>query len=85
MLTYSRSDQLRLHAILGNRLSINPIDPSQVTVLRTALPSSARKDGVAMEAQLSHFQQMLEEGDDAEAAYLAEQLLISQMQYLITM
>ena len=40
---------------------------------------------MALEAQLSHFQQMLEEGDDAEAAYLAEQLLVSQMQYLITM
>lgn len=53
--------------------------------LRTKLPSSARKDGVALEAQLNHFHHMLQEGQDAEAAYLAEQLLISQMQYLITM
>lgn len=53
--------------------------------LRTKLPSSARKDGVALEAQLNHFHHMLEEGQDAEAAYLAEQLLISHMHYLITM
>lgn len=58
---------------------------SQVKHLRTKLPSSARKDGVALEAQLNHFHHMLQEGQDAEAAYLAEQLLISQMQYLITM
>ena len=61
------------------------LDVSQVQQLKKALPASARKDGVALEAQLSHFQQLLEEGNDAEAAYLAEQLLITQMQYLITM
>ena len=49
------------------------------------LPSSARKDGVALEGQLAHFQQLLEEGGDAEAAYLAEQLLVGQLHYLISM
>ena len=34
---------------------------------------------------MSHFEQLLEEGDDAEAAYLAEQLLITQLRYVITM
>lgn len=53
--------------------------------VKEGLPPSARKDGIALETQLYHFQQLLEEGDDAEAAYLAEQLLVSQMQYLITM
>ena len=57
----------------------------QIQHVKGGLPSSARKDGIALEAQLSHFQQLLEEGDDPEAAFLAEQLLISQMQYLITM
>lgn len=49
------------------------------------MPPSARKDGIAVEGQLSHFHQLLEEGDDAEAAYLAEQLLVNQLQYLLTM
>ena len=53
--------------------------------VKGGLPSSARKDGIALEGQLLHFQQLLVEGEDAEAAYLAEQLLVSQMQYLITM
>jgi len=57
----------------------------QVKQLRKLLPSAARKDGIALEGQLNHFHQLLEEGDDAEAAYLAEQLLTSQLQYLITM
>ena len=57
----------------------------QVEQVRKGLPPSARKDGIALEAQLAHFQHLLEEGNDAEAAYLAEQLLSSQMQYLITM
>ena len=53
--------------------------------MQQQLPSSARKDGVALGGQLSHFQQLLDEGDDAETAYLAEQLLICQLQYLINM
>lgn len=57
----------------------------QVSQVRELLPPSARKDGNALEGQLAHFQQLLEESGDAEAAYLAEQLLCSQLQYLITM
>ena len=57
----------------------------QVKQVRVVLPSSARKDGVALEGQLAHFQQLLEEGSDAEAAYLAEQLLVGQLHYLISM
>ena len=53
--------------------------------MKESLPSSARKDGIALEEQLSHFEQLLGEGDDAEAAYLAEQLLVSQLRNLITM
>jgi len=53
--------------------------------VRALLPSSARKDGIALEGQLAHFQQLLEEGGDAEAAYLAEQLLVGQLHYLISM
>lgn len=73
------------HGWQCNHADTSLADASQVTLLRAALPSSARKDGIALEAQLSHFLQMLEEGNDAEAAYLAEQLLIHQMQYLVTM
>lgn len=65
--------------------SCKPNLAEQVQQLKKGLPPSARKDGSAMEAQLSHFQELLEEGNDAEAAFLAEQLLISQMHYLITM
>ncbi|KAL3132243.1 hypothetical protein ABBQ32_008831 [Trebouxia sp. C0010 RCD-2024] len=65
--------------------SCKPNLAEQVQQLNKGLPLSARKDGSAMEAQLSHFQELLKEGNDAEAAFLAEQLLISQMQYLITM
>ena len=57
----------------------------QVKQVRVMLPSSARKDGIALEGQLAHFQQLLEEGGDAEAAYLAEQLLVGQLRYLISM
>ena len=38
-----------------------------------------------MEKQLLNFQHLLEEGSDAEAAYLAEQLLVAQIRYLIQM
>ena len=57
----------------------------QVKEVRALLPSSARKDGIALEEQLAHFQQLLEEGGDAEAAYLAEQLLVGQLHYLVSM
>ncbi len=57
----------------------------QVKQVQVMLPSSARKDGIALEGQLAHFQQLLEEGSDAEAAYLAEQLLVGQLHYLISM
>ena len=53
--------------------------------VKIQLPNSAKKDGIAMEKQLLNFQHLLEEGSDAEAAYLAEQLLIAKMQYLIQM
>lgn len=57
----------------------------QVKQVRSGLPSSAKKDGNALDKQLQHFQELLEEGSDAESAYLAEQLLIAQLQYLIQM
>ena len=57
----------------------------QVKQVKIQLPNSAKKDGIAMEKQLLNFQHLLEEGSDAEAAYLAEQLLIAKMQYLVQM
>lgn len=61
------------------------INRVQVKQVKIQLPSSAKKDGIAMEKQLLNFQHLLEEGSDAEAAYLAEQLLVAQIRYLIQM